>query len=94
MPPLPQWYQGKAAIRAFVAATILAGEARSRWRLTPVPANAQPAYAWYRKDEAAGVYRAYAIQVLTFEGELLSDVTTMGYPELFPRFGQPMTLGV
>ncbi len=92
MPPLPQWYQGKAAIRAFVAATILAGDARSRWRLTPVHANGQPAYAWFRKDEASGAYQAYAIQVLTFDGELLSDITTMGYPELFPKFGMPLVL--
>jgi RNA polymerase sigma-70 factor (ECF subfamily) len=92
MPPLPQWYQGKAAIRAFVAATILAGDARNRWRLTPVNANAQPAYAWFRKDEATGAYQAYAIQLLTYEGDLLSDITTMGYPELFPEFGLPLEL--
>ena len=87
MPPSPSWYYGREAIRAFIAATILNGEARGRWRLLPVNANAQPSFAWYRRDESGDTYQAFAIQVLTLQGELLADVTTFGIPDLFPYFG-------
>ncbi len=90
MPPLPSWYQGRAAIRAFIAATILAGDAADRWRLQPVRANAQPGFAWYQRQEMGGSYHAYAIQVLTFDGNLLADITTFLDPALFPRFGLPL----
>ncbi len=90
MPPIPSWYQGRAAIRAFVSATILAGDAVDRWRLQPVHANAQPGFAWYRRNEMDGGYHAYAIQVLTFDGDLLADITTFGDPTLFSHFGLPL----
>ena len=90
MPPSPAWYQGRASIRAFVALNILDGDARGRWRLQPTRANAQPAFAWYRRDESGDTCQAFAIQVLTFEGDLLADITTFPYPALFPYFGLPL----
>ena len=92
MPPLPFWCQGRSSFGAFVSATILAGEARGRWRLQPMRANAQPAFAWYRWDETSSAYQAYAIQVLTFDGELLAEVTTFGFPTLFIYFDLPLEL--
>ena len=92
MPPLPLWYKGRSAIRAFVSAVILSGEARGRWALHPLKANGQPAYAWYRRDDSSGRYQAYAIQVLTIQDEFFSDVTTFGYPQLFPHFGLALEL--
>jgi RNA polymerase sigma-70 factor (ECF subfamily) len=92
MPPLRSWYQGRSSIRAFISGTILAGEARGRWRLVPIQANAQPAFAWYLRDESRGNYQAYAIQVLTIEGNLLADVTTFGFPSLFPYFDLALEL--
>ncbi|OGO35573.1 MAG: hypothetical protein A2W35_10810 [Chloroflexi bacterium RBG_16_57_11] len=92
MPPLPSWYQGREAIRAFILATSLAGEAVGRWRLLPIHANALPGFAFYVRDEANGSYLPFALQVLHFEGELLSDVTTFGTPGLFPAFGLAMAL--
>ncbi len=92
MPPSPSWYQGRSAVRAFIAATILAGDARGRWRLLPTRANAQPAFAWYRRDETHPVYCAFAIQVLTFEGGLIADITTFPLPHLFSFFGMPQQL--
>ena len=89
MPPLPSWYQGRAAIRAFILATSLAGEAAGRWRLLPIRANGQPGFAFYVRDENTGIYLPFALQVLTFAGELLSDVTTFGTPGLFPAFDLP-----
>ena len=89
MPPLPIWYQGRSAIRTFISTTILAGEARGRWRLLPVRANGLPGFAFYRLDETSQRYEPFSIQVLRFEGELLCDVTTFGNPALFPFFALP-----
>jgi RNA polymerase sigma-70 factor (ECF subfamily) len=92
MPPLPGWYRGKAAIRSFILATSLAGEAAGRWKLLPIRANGSPGFAFYVRDEARGRYLPFALQVLRFEGELFGDVTTFGYPVLFPAFNLPAEL--
>ena len=92
MPPLPTWFQGRARIRDFISATILAGDARGRWRLLPVSTNGQHGFAFYKRSENGLVYAPFAIQVLHFAGELLADVTTFGYPHLFSAFGLPVEL--
>jgi RNA polymerase sigma-70 factor (ECF subfamily) len=89
MPPLAAWFRGRAAIRAFVESSILDGDAAGRWRLLPVRANAQPGFAWYQRLAGEGQYQAYAIQVLTFAGELIADATTFALPGLFAAFGLP-----
>lgn len=89
MPPFPSWYRGKAAIRTFIASTILAGEARDRFRLVRIHANGQPAFAWYRRDDTSGDYRAFAIQVLALDGDRLAEITTFANPGLFPFFEMP-----
>jgi RNA polymerase sigma-70 factor (ECF subfamily) len=89
MPPLPGWYRGRAAIRAFVSRTILHGEARGRWRLLPTRANGRPAFGLYRKRDDRPGYAAFAIQVVTVEAGLVADVTTFGFPQLFHNFGLP-----
>jgi len=89
MPPTPSWYRGRKSIRAFIASTILAGDARGRFRLLPTRANGQPAFGWYQRDES-GVYRAFAIHVLTFDGKLIADATTFPNAALFPKFGLPL----
>jgi RNA polymerase sigma-70 factor, ECF subfamily len=92
MPPSPSWYQGKAAIRAFVSQRILAGDAAGRFRLVATRANAHPAFAWYQRDETARRYAPFGIQVLTLDGELFSDITTFPNPGLFRYFGLPSEL--
>jgi len=89
MPPLPGWYRGRADIRAFVSATILPGEARGRWKLLPTRANGRPAFGLYRRRDDRPGYAAFAIQVVRFEGGLVVDATTFGFPQLFGRFGLP-----
>jgi len=90
MPPMAGWFQGRSAIRAFISTTILAGEGRGRWHLQPVHVNAQHGFAWYRRHDDGDTYQAYAIQVLIFDGDLLAEVITFGYPALFPFFGLPL----
>ena len=98
MPPSPSWYRGRAAIRAFIQNYILPnaiwlpGDAAGRWLLRPAPfANGCPAVAWYRRDGDArdgdsGPYHAFALQVLTWDGDLLAEVMTFARPDLFPFF--------
>ena len=86
MPPNPQWYGGVPAVRDFVASAVLG--AAGSWRMLPVRANGQPAFAAYLRD-AGGVYRAHGIQVLTIAGDGITRITTFIDAELFARFGLP-----
>jgi len=73
MPPLPLWYQGRAAIRWFFETQLFAGEAAARFRLVATAANGSPAFATYQRDES-GVYRLGALQVLTLEGTQVAEI--------------------
>ncbi len=92
MPPALLWIQGKGAIRAIISETILAGDARERWKLVAIQANGQPGFAFYRLDEAARIYQPFALQILTVTNGLLSGVITFGFPALFRYFDLPQTL--
>jgi RNA polymerase sigma-70 factor (TIGR02960 family) len=83
MPPQPLEYQGGDAIGLVLRdRTAMRGTPR----LVPTRANTQPAF---------GVYfggRAWALLVLTLEGERIAAITWFGRSEAFPRFGLPATL--
>ncbi len=63
MPPLPLWYRGSEAVAWFLGTQLFAGDGQGRFRLEAARANASPAFALYRRDEA-GIYRLGALQVL------------------------------
>jgi RNA polymerase sigma-70 factor, ECF subfamily len=87
MPPRPSWYQGRAAVGAFLAALPLSG--RWLWRRVPVRANGQLAFGAYLVD-AAGTGHARAIDVLTVDANArIIDITSFHTPGLFARFGLP-----
>jgi RNA polymerase sigma-70 factor (ECF subfamily) len=94
MPPSPSWYQGRAAIRKFARATLFAnegmfpGKAAGRWRMYPMHANGQPAVAIYIRGEA-NEYRPFGINVLTLEGNSITQVTAFMDPALPVHFGLP-----
>lgn len=92
MPPIPAWYRGRENIGALVSKTVFAGPARGRWRLHPTRANGQPGFGLYRRDEAEGVYTGYGIQVVTFDGDQIADITTFRHPALMPYFKLPSSL--
>lgn len=92
MPPLPDWVQGRQAIRQFVERNVLHGEASGRWRLVATRANAAPAFAWYRRGADGRTYDPFAIQVVTIRGDLVADATTFAFPKLFPAFDLPAQL--
>jgi RNA polymerase sigma-70 factor (ECF subfamily) len=91
MPPIPSWYRGAKNIGALVGKTIFAGQASGRWRLWPTRANNQPGFGLYRLNEA-GSYDGYGIQVVTFDGKQIADITTFRVPALMPLFNLTSTL--
>jgi RNA polymerase sigma-70 factor, ECF subfamily len=99
MPPLTTWYTPRSTIRAWARASSMSGS--WRWRAVPVGANAQPALAFYAWDRAAGAYLPFAINVISLNDSLISDVTAfivrtthVPDPTDFTRFPeQPMDDG-
>jgi RNA polymerase sigma-70 factor (ECF subfamily) len=90
MPPLPHAYQGHGAIGAF-----LRGREKRRGvslRVVPTRANTQPAFGCYVPAPETGVARAFALFVLTIEGDWISAITWFADTTLLPRFGLPRTL--
>jgi len=84
MPPLPHAYQGPDAIGAFLRAS---EERRGTpLRVVATRANGQPAFGCYV------ALRAYALFVLTLEGDRISAITWFAGGGAFPRFGLPRML--
>lgn len=93
MPPRREWYVGRAAIGAFFGHI---WKHYRGFRLVPVFANAQPAYALYTRGEEPGHWTAHSLQVLSVSGDRISALTMFMMPlwlELVPRFRLPLTLG-
>jgi RNA polymerase sigma-70 factor (ECF subfamily) len=74
MPPMSTWYRGREALVAWLTEWPLSGE--WRWRHLPAQANGQAAVGSYTWDEENAVYRAFSLNVLTFRGTLISDITS------------------
>jgi RNA polymerase sigma-70 factor (TIGR02960 family) len=90
MPPLPHAYQGHDAIGAF-----LRGSAQRRGaplRLVATRANTQPAFGCYLPVPDTDIARAYALFVLTLEGDRISAITWFADSSVFPQFGLPRML--
>ena len=73
MPPAPSWHKGHEQLTEFMHVGPLSGA--WRWRHIYVPANGQPALAFYCWDEAAGTHLPFALNVLTIRDRRISDVT-------------------
>ena len=90
MPPEPWQYQGTNAIRVFLRDREVRRGALLR--LVPTRANGQPAYGCYLPDAQSEIARAYALFVLTLDGDRISAITWFGNTSVFPHFGLPRTL--
>src|SRR4051812_35945529 len=91
MPPLPAWFHGHEAIRGFLAMGPLSGAWDWRYRVTRV--SGQPTVAAYARREGETAYLPFALNVLTFEGDRIRDITAFisrssqsGDPEAYTRF--------
>jgi RNA polymerase sigma-70 factor (ECF subfamily) len=90
MPPQPEWFRGRDAVAAFLAARPLA--AGRRWRVRSVHANGQLALAQYVWEEAERAFVADAITLLRIERSSIAEITAFRAPHMFPRFGLAGTL--
>lgn len=76
MPPLDSWFGGPGGhpeLAGFLRDGPLTGD--WRWKHAVTRSNGQYAlgfYCWYEPD---GTYRPFALNVLSFEGDKISDVT-------------------
>jgi RNA polymerase sigma-70 factor (ECF subfamily) len=73
MPPLATWFGPRPAIETFLVGSPMSGI--WRWKSVRVRSNGQVALAFYSWDDDEESYLPFALNVLTFRGELISDVT-------------------
>jgi RNA polymerase sigma-70 factor (ECF subfamily) len=84
MPPQPEWFTGREAVRGFLARLL----DQRRYRLLPLGANAEPAVAVYRRPIASNAaYEAAGIIVLSVREGRVSQMTRFTFPRLFELFG-------
>ena len=84
MPPWSAWWQGRDALTDL--AKMVHGKCRET-RSVPTRANGQVAMAHYGLDPDTGRWTASAIDVFTFEGDTIKEITAFVTPEVFPSFG-------
>ncbi|MFG1602916.1 RNA polymerase subunit sigma-70 [Actinoplanes sp. NPDC049265] len=70
MPPLPQWYRGTAAIRAW----LLSEPLNNHWRFQPAQANGQLAHGTYWWQD--GAWDWISLDVLRFAGSHIVEVVS------------------
>jgi RNA polymerase sigma-70 factor (ECF subfamily) len=85
MPPLPRWLDGRDAIGRFMAERMFA----TPWRLIPISANGQLAFACYQGNPEGRPFRLGAINVLTLRGGRIAEITGFLDPQLHERFALP-----
>ena len=93
MPPLPVWFGGHADVKAFLDGFLFQSADPFKVKLEAVRFNGSPAFATYQMDES-GVYRAAALQILTIEDGLITEIndylTFDG--QLFSKLGLPLVV--
>jgi RNA polymerase sigma-70 factor (TIGR02960 family) len=89
MPPAPFLYEGRAAMGTLLDRAF-GPEQPGDWLLVPTRANRMPAAASYLRAHGDDEFRAFKLDVIRVEGELVAEVTTFGHA-LFPQFGLPPT---
>ena len=89
MPPLPVWFQGRAAIATWLATRIFT-PGRQR-HLLPTRANGSPAFGLYLREAGSDVYQLFGLVVLGMEGEQITSL--VGFLDLssLPSFALPPT---
>jgi len=88
MPPWREWYRGRGSIADFFGAV---WPAYRGFRLVPVSANLQPAFALYTLG-AEGRWNAHSLQLLSLDGDGIATFTAFMQPlaqGLFTAFQLP-----
>jgi RNA polymerase sigma-70 factor (ECF subfamily) len=77
MPPMPTWFQGHEALRAW----LIPGPLSVRWRHHPTQANGQLALGCYILDPGSARYLPAVIDVLTLEADKIAAVTAFVFED-------------
>jgi RNA polymerase sigma-70 factor, ECF subfamily len=85
MPPTPAWYDGREAIRAFLAASPLAPTA-PRHVHVPTRANRQPAFGIFVAGRDGAPPRPIGLSVLRLADGLIAEIDVFLQPKLVERF--------
>jgi RNA polymerase sigma-70 factor, ECF subfamily len=89
MPPWASWWRGGETIAGFAKDAV---EICATTKTVPLRANGQSAIAYYSEDKETGRFLASAIDVLTFEGTRIKEITAFVTPQAFSSFGLPPEL--
>jgi RNA polymerase sigma-70 factor (ECF subfamily) len=85
MPPLRAWYRGRDDIGRFFAERVFA----TPWRLLPIRANGQLAFACYQGDRDGDRLRLGAVNVLRVRAGRIVEIAGFLDPGVHRRFGLP-----
>jgi RNA polymerase sigma-70 factor (ECF subfamily) len=88
MPPIPLEYEGREAVRTFLATV---GREGRRYEVVPTRANGQPAFGVYLRSPAGGPSHANGLDVLTLAGDGISAIAHFD-KSVLPSFGLPRSL--
>jgi RNA polymerase sigma-70 factor (ECF subfamily) len=87
MPPWRQWYRGRRAIEAFFAHTGRPS-GHAPFRLLPVAANRQPAFAFYSRWQTSE-WRFHSVQLVELRDSSIARMTSFVMPALASVFSLP-----
>ncbi|HET6728812.1 MAG TPA: sigma-70 family RNA polymerase sigma factor [Jiangellaceae bacterium] len=88
MPPLPAWFLGREDIGRFFAERVFA----TPWRLVPIRANGQPAFACYQGETGRDRFRLSAVNVLGLHAGQIVEIAGFLDPAVHRHFGLPAEL--
>ena len=92
MPPIPNWYQGSAAIANMLATGVFANQtAGGEWRLLVAHANGQPALAIYHCPQEGNSFHPFTFQVLSIDVTTVRITALINFlnPAILACFGLP-----
>ncbi|SDS28800.1 RNA polymerase subunit sigma-70 [Microlunatus soli] len=89
MPPVPLWYRGRGDYRRFME-RVFAMRGRD-WRVLPLTANGQPAFAAYAADDK-GRHLPHTLQVLSVVDGLIAANVVFADPRVLAAFELPAQL--
>lgn len=89
MPPVRNWYVGRADYAAFIAWAF--ARRGTGWRTWPIAANGQPGLVAYSPTDD-GAYELHSVQLLTVTATGISANVTFVDPEALAPFDLPATI--
>ncbi len=89
MPPYDAWFKGAQAIADALEVMVLTPGSAGSFKLVPIRASGQPAFAFYQRDPATKQFRPASINVVEIAHGKVVEITAFLEPKLFPLFGLP-----